>query len=251
MRFSNKRNGPREERVIDLSGWTPKTALGRKVKSGEITSIDQILEKGQKILEPEIVTMLLPDLKEEVLALRSTQRMTASGRKQKMEAFVALGNKRGYIALGVGKAVEARDAIAEGISDAKKRVIKVRLGCGSWECGCGTGHSVPREVIGKNSSTQITIKPAPRGVGLVAGEVAKKVLTLAGVSDAWTFAKGRTRNVLNMVLATIDALDSLNSLKAGKGASIYDDIAAEVAKIPADEKVELAAEAAAPEAESA
>ena len=238
MRMQTRRRDHREERVIDLSGWMPKTALGRKVKSGEITSIDQILEKGQKILEPEIVTMLLPDLKEEVLALRSTQRMTASGRKQKMEAFVALGNKRGYIGLGIGKAVEARDAIAEAIVDGKKRIIKVRLGCGSWECGCGTGHSVPREVIGKNSSTQITIKPAPRGVGLVAGEVSKKVLTLAGVSDAWTFAKGRTRNVLNMVLATIDALDSLNALKAGKGGSIYDDIAAEVAKIPATEVVE-------------
>ncbi|MFA5246434.1 MAG: 30S ribosomal protein S5 [Candidatus Micrarchaeia archaeon] len=237
MRMQTRRREHREERVIDLSGWTPKTALGRKVKSGEITSIDQILDKGQKILEPEIVTMLLPDLKEEVLALRSTQRMTASGRKQKMEAFVALGNKRGYIALGIGKAVEARDAIAEAIADAKKRVIKVRLGCGSWECGCGTGHSVPREVTGKNSSTRITIRPAPRGVGLVAGEVAKKVLTLAGVSDAWTFAKGRTRNVLNMVLATIDALDSLNALKAGKGASIYEDIAAEVAKIPDGEVV--------------
>lgn len=218
----NQRRDRREsDSHVDLSGWVPKTTLGKKVKSGEITSIDEILDKGQKILEPEIVSMLLPDLKDEVLDISNTQRMTAAGRKQKMRAIVALGNKHGYIALGVGKAVETRDAIAEAIADAKKNVIRVRLGCGSWECGCGTGHSVPREVVGKNSSTQITIKPAPRGVGLVSNEITKKVLTLAGVSDAWTLAKGRTKNILNMILATMDALESLNALKAGKGETIY------------------------------
>ncbi len=207
---------------VDLSSWVPKTALGRKVQAGEIASIDEILDAGKKILEPEIVSKLLPDLREEVLDIRSTQRMTASGRKQKMEAIVALGNKRGYIAVGMGKATETRDAIAEAIVDAKKRITRVRLGCGSWECGCKTSHSVPMEVTGSNSSTMITIRPAPRGIGLVAGGVAKKVLTLAGVSDAWTFAKGRTRNVLNMVLATIGALDSLNGIKGGKGKTLYD-----------------------------
>ena len=215
-----------EATAVDLSSWVPKTALGRKVKAGEITSIDQILEEGQKILEPEIVSMLIPDLRDEVLDIRSTQRMTASGSKQKMEAVVAIGNQRGYIAVGIGKATESRDAIAEAITAAKKRIVKVRLGCGSWECGCGTPHSVPREISGKNSSTQITIKPAPRGVGLVASQTTKKVLTLAGISDAWTFGKGRTRNILNTILATMSALDSLNTLRGGKGASIYDSVAA-------------------------
>ncbi|MGB9577210.1 MAG: 30S ribosomal protein S5, partial [Candidatus Norongarragalinales archaeon] len=122
----------------------------------------------------------------------------------------------GVIAVGVGKAPETRDAIAEAIRDAKKHVFLVRLGCGSWECGCGTPHSIPQEVRGKNSSTSIIIKPAPRGVGLAAGTTAKKVLQMAGVKDAWTFTKGRTRNTLNMVLATIKALDKLNQLKHGK-----------------------------------
>ena len=219
-----RRDGRRDREsaaAAELEAWVPKTALGKKVKSGEITSIDEILDKGMKILEPQIVSKLLPDLKEEVLDIRNTQRMTASGRKQKMEAVVALGNKHGYIALGMGKAVESRDAIAEAISNAKKHIMRVRLGCGSWECGCGTEHTVPREVVGKSSSTTIIIRPAPRGVGLVAGGNTKKVLALAGISDAWTFAKGRTRNVLNMILATMSALDSLNSLKAGKGENLY------------------------------
>ncbi len=206
----------RQER--EKTSWTPKTEIGKKVVAGEITTIDQIWDSGKKILEPEIIDYLLPDLKDEVLEVSSTQRMTSCGRKQQMRAVVLLGNGAGYVAVGVGKAVETRDAIAEAIQDAKKHLVKIELGCGSWECGCGTPHSMTRRVKGQNGSTEITLKPAPRGVGLVAGEVSKKVLAFAGVKDSWSFAKGRTRNVLNMVLATLNALESLNHLKKGHAA---------------------------------
>ncbi|HLC48308.1 MAG TPA: 30S ribosomal protein S5 [Candidatus Norongarragalinales archaeon] len=196
--------------------WVPRTELGRKVAAKEITDIDQILSAGKRILETEIVDALLPDLKDEVLQIKSTQRMTAYGRKQQMRAVVILGNRRGYIAVGVGKAAEVRDAIGEAIVEAKKNVIHVRLGCGSWECGCGTGHSLAQKVYGKSSSTEVTIVPAPKGIGLVAGENTKKVLELAGVRDCWTFSKGRTRNILNAILATLKALNSANNLKQGK-----------------------------------
>jgi len=211
-KFGNEREAPKVS-AESLESWIPKTQLGRRVKAGELTSIDDVLASGKKILEPQIVDILLPDLGQEVLDVRSTQRMTACGRKQAMQAVVALGNRRGYVAVGIGKAPETRDAIAEAVADAKKKIVRVPLGCGSWECGCGAPHSVPIQVSGSNSSTFITIKPAPRGVGLVAGKTAKKVLALAGVADAWTFSKGRTRNILNCVLATIDALSQLNRLK--------------------------------------
>jgi small subunit ribosomal protein S5 len=171
-------------------------------------------------------------LKEEVLEVSSTQRMTASGRKQQMRVIVVVGNRRGYIGVGVGKAPEVRDAVAAGVEEAKRNLVRVSLGCGSWECACGAGHTVSRECSGHNSSTKITIKPAPKGVGLVAGKVSRKVLELAGVQDAWTFARGRTRNVLNSVLATLDALNSLNQLKVG--ASTVEEPAAE-APAPAPE----------------
>ncbi|MEK6954228.1 MAG: 30S ribosomal protein S5 [Candidatus Micrarchaeota archaeon] len=205
------RDRDREER-----NWIPRTEIGRKVAAKEITNIDEILASGKRILETEIVDALLPDLKDEVLQIKSTQRMTAYGRKQQMRAVVILGNQRGYIAVGVGKAAEVRDAIAEAIVEAKKNIIRVRLGCGSWECGCGSAHSLRQKVSGKSSSTQVTIEPAPRGIGLVAGENTKKVLELAGVSDCWTFSRGRTRNILNAVLATLKALNSANMLKQGK-----------------------------------
>ncbi|MFH0836291.1 MAG: 30S ribosomal protein S5 [Candidatus Micrarchaeota archaeon] len=203
----------REAREKSLQDWTPRTDLGRKVVSGEISSIQQVIESGKKILEPEIIDFLIPDLQEEVLAVSSTQRMTASGRKMAMRVVLIVGNKNGVVGVGVGKAPETRDAIAEALKDGKKHLAFITLGCGSWECGCGTQHSLVMKVSGKNSSTEVVIKPAPRGVGLVAGEVAKKVLEAAGVKDAWVFTKGRTRNVLNMATATVSALESLNRLK--------------------------------------
>ncbi len=217
----------REERFSQEREWTPRTALGKKVQAGELSSMEDVLATGKPILEPQIIDFLLPDLREEVVQVSSTQRMSAYGRKQQMRAVVILGNSAGWVGVGVGKSAESRDAINEAISDAKKRLVRVQLGCSSWECGCGTGHTIIRSVKGHNSSTEIVLKPAPRGVGIVANETARKVLHLAGVKDVWTFTKGRTRNILNMVLATIDALDKLNTLKQGVAAGAEEETGAE------------------------
>ncbi|MFH1247028.1 MAG: 30S ribosomal protein S5 [Candidatus Micrarchaeota archaeon] len=195
--------------------WTPKTELGKKVASGEITSLDQALQTGKKILEPEIIDALVPDLKEEVIDVKSTQRMTAYGRKMQMRAVVIVGNGTGIIGIGIGKGAETRDAIAEAIRDAKKNLVKLKFGCGSWECACGENHSIPIEITGKASSTRVTLKAAPKGIGIVAGRTAKKVLVLAGLKDVWSFTSGRTRNALNTALAVIDAFNSLNKQKKG------------------------------------
>jgi small subunit ribosomal protein S5 len=198
-----------------LQKWVPKTALGKQVQAGQIKSYEELLATEKPILEPEIIDTLLPDLTDEVLEIRSTQRMTAYGRKQQMRAVVLVGNRKGVIAIGIGKGAEVRDAIAEGVKNAKKRLVRVPFGSGSWEDLSGFTNSLPRQVTGKSGSTQISIRPAPRGVGLVAGKVTRRVLELAGMQDAWTFTKGRTRNVLNVAQACINALDSLNHLKVG------------------------------------
>jgi small subunit ribosomal protein S5 len=97
-------------------------------------------------------------------------------------------------------------AIRKAIRVAKLNIIEIRRGCGSWECGCGRPHSVPFQVTGKSGSVRITLMPAPRGLGLAAGDVAKKVLKLAGVSDVWSRTSGQTRTTVNMAKATFDAL---------------------------------------------
>src|SRR5271157_5695951 len=132
--------------------WHPVTGLGKLVASGEIKSIDQVLESGRPIKEPEIVDAFLPDLEDEVLDIQMVQRMTDSGRRVKFRAVVVVGNRNGYIGFGQGKDVQVGDAIKKAIVHAKTNVIKVKRGCGSWECGCGTGHSVPMKVEGTAGS---------------------------------------------------------------------------------------------------
>ena len=77
--------------------WHPVTGLGKLVASGEIKSIDQVLESGRPIKEPEIVDAFLPDLEDEVLDIAMTQRMTDSGRRVQFRAVVIVGNRNGYI----------------------------------------------------------------------------------------------------------------------------------------------------------
>lgn len=193
--------------------WKPRTKLGKMVKEGKITNIDEILDSGKKIMEAEIVDYLIPELKHEVISLTTTQRTTDSGRRSTFRAIVLVGDMKGHVGVGVGKSSEARDAIEYATKDAKKNIIKVSMGCGSWECQCGIEHSVKEKVEGKRSSTYIELKPAPRGLGLAANDTVKKVLEFAGVKDVWSKARGSTGNKYNMILATIEALNRLNTGK--------------------------------------
>jgi len=193
--------------------WIPKTELGRRVAKNEVVSIEQVFEEGKPILEHQIVDILLPNLKEETLEVATTNRMTDNGRKMKFRAVVLVGDGNGHLGIGVGKADEVRPAVESAAKDAKRRLIRFPLGCGSWECGCGERHTLPIKVMGKQGSVVLSLKPAPRGVGVVANEVVRKVLSAAGVKDAWSFAKGSTRNVFNTAMAVRNALDSLNHMR--------------------------------------
>ncbi len=196
-----------------MAAWTPKTKLGEMVKEGKITSIEQIFAMGKPIKEVEIIDALLPNLETKVIETASVQRMTKDARKQKYRTTMIIGDRKGHVGLGVGKAVEVRPAMEEATKDAKMHIITTMLGCGSWECNCGTAHSLPIKLTAKVGTAQIILKPAPRGVGIVAGTTAKAVLELAGVKDVWTFARGRTRDIYNMSLATYIALKSLSRIK--------------------------------------
>ncbi len=190
-----------------LEEWVPKTRIGRLVAEGKITSIDQIFEMNLPIKEPEIVLHLLGDrLKHEVVNLNLVQRQTDAGEVGRFQAMVVVGDEDGHVGVGLGKAKQVRVAIEKATIDALKNIIPVRRGCGSWECSCNEPHSVPFKVWGKSGSVRILLIPAPKGVGLVAGEAAKVVLRLAGIKDVWTFTRGRTRTTINFVKATYDAL---------------------------------------------
>lgn len=196
--------------------WEPKTNLGRMVKEGTITDIDEILEKGLPIMELEIVNTLLPDLEEEVMDVNLVQRMHKSGRKVNFRVIVAVGNKKGYVGLGQGKAKEVGPAIRKAVDNAKYNIIKVRRGCGDWGCVCGREHTVPFKVSGKSGSVRVTLIPAPGGVGLAVGDVGKTILGLAGIYDVWSQTMGQTQTTINFANAVFDALKQLSKVKARK-----------------------------------
>jgi len=196
--------------------WAPKTLLGKMVKEGKITTINQALESKMPIREPEIADVLLPNLEDQVLDVKMVQRMTDSGRRVKFRITVVVGNSNGFIGLGQMKGSEVGPTIRKAIDNAKLNIVEVRRGCGSWECGCWHPHSVPFEVTGRSGSTVVTLKPAPRGFSLAAGDTAKHILRLAGIKDVWIFTKGQTRTTINFAKATFDALRKTAGTKVMK-----------------------------------
>jgi small subunit ribosomal protein S5 len=186
--------------------WVPKTKLGKLVYEGQVTTLDEALRSRLPVKESAIVDTLMPGLEDEVLDINMVQRMTDSGRRVKFRATVIVGNRDGYIGLGQGKDNQVGPAIRKGIDVAKLKITKVQRGCGSWECGCGEEHTVPFEVVGKAGSVSVHLIPAPRGLGLAAGETARKVMEMAGIQDVWTRSSGNTRTTLNFAKATYNAL---------------------------------------------
>jgi len=220
-----------EEKIeAKLASWKPKTKLGRLVFEKKITNLDEIFEKGLKIKEPEIVDFLEPGMKSEIVLIggrpgkgggiqrtpiRITAKMHRSGRRYTSSAFVVVGNGRGIVGIGKGRAKEGRLAIEKAIEKAKLNLIKVRRGCGSWECGCGGEHSIPFKVEGKSGSVKVKLMPAPRGAGLVVSDEVKKIMRLAGIEDVWIKSFGNTGMRINHIQAIFDGLRKLHSYKTG------------------------------------
>ncbi|MCW4039247.1 MAG: 30S ribosomal protein S5 [Candidatus Bathyarchaeota archaeon] len=186
--------------------WIPRTSLGKMVLEGRLTSLTEIFNQGYKIQEPEIIDTLIPDLQQEVLDINLVQKQTDAGEKSRFKALVVVGNYDGLFGLGVGKAKQVRAAIQKATIDAKLNIVPVKRGCGSWECGCRDPHSIPFQVVGKCGSVRIQLLPAPRGLGVVAGETAKKIISFVGVKDCWSKSYGSTRTVPSFAYATYDAL---------------------------------------------
>jgi small subunit ribosomal protein S5 len=193
--------------------WVPKTELGRKVHSGEITTMSDALHSGLPLREAGIVDALLPGLHDEVLDVNMVQRMTDSGRRFKFAVTVVVGNGDGFVGLGRAKGREVGPTIRRAIDRAKLGVVEVLRGCGSWECGCGRSHTLPFQVRGRVGSVVVTFKPAPRGVGLAVGDVAKPVLRFAGITDAWGYTAGHSKTTVNYAQAAYRTLVALSELK--------------------------------------
>lgn len=210
-----------------LASWQPKTELGRLVKEGILTNIDDVLAKEKKILEPEIIDWLIPNLQVELInigqakgkfgggkrrAWRQTQKKTAEGNVPKFSTMAVIGDGNGHLGLGYGKAKETLPAREKAIRKSKLNIFEVARGCGSFDCICNEPHSIPLKVEGKSGSAKVVLKPASRGTGLVADDEAKKIFKLAGIKDIYVKSFGKTRTKFNHVKAIILALQKLKKL---------------------------------------
>lgn len=210
-----------------LDRWVPRTELGRQVKAGKIKDFDSILTSGKKYIEPQIADQLL-NLTSDLLligqakgkfgggkrrAWRQTQKKTMEGNVVTFSCMAIVGDGRGHVGVGLGRAKETLPSREKAYRHAKLSVIKVTRGFETREEGKNEPHTVPFIVEGKCGSVRIKLIPAPRGTGLVIGDEGKKILKLAGIQDVYAVAKGQTRTTFNVAKAIIDALNKTNRMK--------------------------------------
>lgn len=215
--------GPTRQEIIEA--WAPKTKLGQEVKDGKIKNIDEILNDKKKILEPEIVDYLV-ELKSDLIligqskgkfgggkrrAWRQTQRKTEEGNVPTFSTFAVVGDEKGHVGIGGGRAKETLPARDKAVKKAKLNIIKVTRACAGFDCSCSEPHSIPFEVTGKAGSVKVKLIPAPQGTGLVVANELKKILKFAGIKDVYSKTFGRKRTTFNLIKACIDALEKTNA----------------------------------------
>lgn len=138
------------------------------------------------------------NLEERVVRTNKVQTTHRGGRTMSWNALVVVGDRKGYVGAGLGKARAIPDAIRKGVEDAKKKMIEVPR----------VGGTIPHEILARHGAAEVLLKPAAPGTGIVAGSSVRTILELAGVSDVLGKSLGSS-NAINIAWATINALKAL------------------------------------------
>lgn len=211
-----------------LDAWVPKTQLGRDVRAGKFKNIDEVLATGLKIMEPQIVDLLIPGLTTDTLfigqskgkfgggkrrAFRQTQKKTKEGNVLTFGVMAVVGDGKGHVGIGYGRAAETLPSREKATRKAKLNIVKVNLGCASFDCSCDEKHSIPATVTGKCSSVVVTLMPAPQGTGLVVNDELKKILRAVGVKDVYSKCSGKLKTTFNAGKACMAALNKIGEVQ--------------------------------------
>ena len=141
-----------------------------------------------------------PELIEKVVYLNRVSKTVKGGRVMKFSALVVVGDGKGTVGYGLGKAAEVSEAILKGIADAKKNMVKISL----------DGNTIPHDVIGIFGAGTVLLKPAPEGTGVIAGGAVRAVMEAVGIKNICAKCL-RSNNPQNVVKATMAGLTSLRS----------------------------------------
>ena len=141
-----------------------------------------------------------PELIEKVVYLNRVSKTVKGGRVMKFSALVVVGDGKGTVGYGLGKAAEVSEAILKGIADAKKNMVKISL----------AGTTIPHEVIGIFGAGSVLLRPAPDGTGVIAGGAVRAVMEAVGIKNICAKCL-RSNNPQNVVKATMQGLQSLRS----------------------------------------
>ena len=142
-------------------------------------------------------------LEELVIDIKSVVKVTKGGRNRRFSAIVVIGDRKGKVGLGTGKASEVPDAIKKAIQAANKNLITVPL---------VEGRTIPHEVVGRSGAARVMLKPAKEGTGVIAGGSVRAILDLAGVRDVVSKSLG-ARTKLNMAEAAMNGLKSMKTVE--------------------------------------
>lgn len=152
---------------------------------------------------------------ERVVAIKRVSKTVKGGRRLRFTALVVIGDGRGTVGFGTGKANEVPDAIKKALEDAKTNLVKVPM---------VKGDTFPHEITGKFGACSVFLKPAPDGVGVIAGGPVRAVLELAGIKNIFSKVYG-SRTAINIVRATVNGIKNLktaNQIATLRGKSVDD-----------------------------
>lgn len=142
------------------------------------------------------------EFQEKMVAINRVSKTVKGGRNMRFSALVVIGDEKGRVGYGMGKAVEIPEAIRKAVEDAKKHLVTVPI----------VGTTIPHEVIGKYGTGKVVLMPAPEGSGVIAGGPARAVIEQAGIKDIVTKSYG-TNNPINVVKATVEGLSRLKTIE--------------------------------------